>query len=409
MKIPVRLSSISIVTLLFVVAVIADQPVSAQTFSVLYNFTGGVDGGAPKAGLTMDNAGNLYGTTFQGGDSNCNFGLGCGTVFQLKHANSGWVLYKLQTFNITNGAMPVGRVIFGPDGALYGTAEGGGAIDLGVVFRLTPPPNPCRTASCLWTETILHSFGAGTDGVEPTSEVVFDHAGNIFGTTSFGGLDPCGCGTVYELTRSGSTWTENMLYSFIGGADGQIAYSRVVFDPAGNLYGTTESGGGVFDPGTVYKLTPSGGAWQESVIHYFGGPDGVTPYAGVVLDQAGNLYGGTSMASVYELSHGNWDLTVLYTFPFHNGEGNGPWADLSMDSAGNLYGTAMNGSSGCGEVFELSPQGSGWTETILHQFQRTDGCAPMSSVLIDASGNLYGTTSMGGPTHGGGVIWEITR
>lgn len=389
------------VTLLCLVAAITSQAAHAQTFSVLYNFSGGGPAGKnPQAGLSMDGAGNLYGTTTRGGDPDCDFGFGCGTVFRLKRTTHGWVYDLLQVFNGPNGLVPMDRVVFGPDGALYGTAPEGGDHSVGVIFRLTPPPTFCHAISCPWSETVLYQFQGGSDGGSPYSEVLFDAAGNFYGTAFNGG--GTGLGVVYKMTRSSGGWTYSAIYNFAGGQDGSGPYGGLTFDQAGNLYGTTYYGGGDPDVGTVYELTPSGNSWQETVLHRFNINDGLYSRAGLLFDQAGNLYGATQ-SNLFELSpaNGGWNFSVIYS-------GSGSESTLAIDSARNLYGTQYqtNQNQG-GEVFELSPQAGGWTYTTLHGFQGSDGRSPYSSVLIDAHGDLFGTT-MGGGTHEGGVIWEIT-
>jgi uncharacterized repeat protein (TIGR03803 family) len=383
--------------------VVATPAAHAQTFTVLHDFTNGQDGAYPEAGLTMDKAGNLYGTAWYGG-------LGQGTVFKL-NKSSGWTFKPLYSFpaNESDGARPQARVIVGPNGTLYGTTYSGGASGFGVVFNLRPRAR---------TETVLHNFTRNpVDGEFPGSgDVVFDQ-GNLYGTTITGGS--AGLGAVYELTPSG---TESVLYSFAGGNDGSYPYSGVIFDGSGNLYGTTTGGGNeacVGGCGTVYKMTPSGSGWTEEPIYRFtGGSDGAYPYGGLIFDQKGNLYGTTisggiigCSGTVFELrpkSDGSWKFKLLYSF---NGCG-GPSGSLTMDAAGNLYGiTAKNDCLGCstyGDVFELTPSGGGWTYTNLHAFlDGNDGGDPYGSVVLDANGNLYGT-AYGWGKYGYGVVWEIT-
>jgi uncharacterized repeat protein (TIGR03803 family) len=384
----------------------------AQTFQVIHNFTG-ADGAVPEADLTLDAAGNLYGTTSAGGG-------GQGTVFQLKHWQRNWLLNNLVVFNGNNGAYPYGGVVFGPDGALYGTA-GGGPGGYGVIYRLTPPATACKTALCPWVETILYEFAGGSDGASPTGKLTFDHAGNIYGTTYFGGA--FGEGTVFALTPSHGVWTHSVLYSFAGGDDGQNPYSSsgVVFDDVGNLYGTTSAGGtgcGGIGCGTVYQLTRAGSGWKENLLYSFqGGTDGDSPWGvGVIFDQSGNLCGATSengaggAGTVYELTPtgGSWTFALIYSL----GDGLGavgPRASLTMDATGNLYGTTVYyGAYDFGSVFKLTHSDSGWTYTSLYDFTAgSDGGEPTSAVAMDASGNLYGMTYTGG-TGGYGVVWEIT-
>lgn len=237
----------------------------------------------------------MYGTAVAGGMQACP-GYGCGTVFKLSHRSSGWVFDPLYSFEAGNdGDHPQARVIFGPDGRLYGTTSD--PSPFGAVFNLRPPPTACKTALCPWTHTVLHLF-AGSDGWGPTGDLVFDLAGNLYGTTFEGGSH--GQGAVYELTPSNGGWTESVLYSFMGGTDGENTNAGVIFDKFGNLYGTTTYGGmyncGNQGCGTVYELTPSGSGWTKTILYNFQGrSDGDFP-GGLVFDDSGNLYGTTSMA-----------------------------------------------------------------------------------------------------------------
>ena len=412
----------------------------AQTFSVIHTFTGNPDGAQPRAGLTLDHAGNLYGTTSIGGN-------GAGTVYRLRRFGSNWVYSILHSFlGGEDGEVPEARVIFGPDGALYGTTLQGGThqcgqgegAGCGSVFRLTPPPTFCRSVSCSWNLNALYSFpSSGGSGAWPTGDLIFDQQGNIYGTTVLGGTVRCmegfpflPCGTVYKLVRSPSgTWTETVLHIFMpDGSDAKTPASGVIFDGAGNLYGTAPAGGtgmcnvnGVTGCGAVYKLEPSGGNWTESLLYSFtGGGDGAHPFGGLVFGRMGNLYGATTGAGMngggtaYELtdSMGGWGFSLLYSF---SGNG-GPDASLTMDAAGNLYGTTgSDGAYGYGSVFKLSHSNGSWTYTSLYDFTGgSDGGYPSSNVLFDASGNLYGTASCGGNGNchinygGNGVVWEIT-
>jgi uncharacterized repeat protein (TIGR03803 family) len=359
----------------------------AQTYTVLHDFTGGADGEDPTAGLSMDRAGNLYGTTSAGGHGNV------GTVYRLQHKNSGWVFSTLYEFSITDGAEPQARVIVGPDGNLYGTTTSGGAAGKGTVFRLQPPPTFCRAISCPWRETVLHSFAGGSDGANPTyGDLAFDQAGNIYGTTPYGGSS--NCGVVYELFASGGGWTESILYTSACEYGGE-PYAGVTFDNAGNLYGTI-SGAGVSN-GAVYKLTHTGSGWVESTIYAFPFPGGA--YGGLTFDAAGNLYGISFFnPTVYELSpsNGGWSYRELYAIG-----GYGAVAQPTMDSAGNIYGTGVFSTP---QVFRLTPSDGMWT---LTGFDNTPGAEPFSNVLLDASGNLYVTASAFG-AHERGLVFEIT-
>jgi uncharacterized repeat protein (TIGR03803 family) len=393
--------------------IIAATPSAQAQFTVLHEFTNGPDGGEPAAGLSMDRAGNFYGTASTGGNTSgiCSYlpnPIGCGTVFKLSRKASGWVFTILYTFSGPDGAHPQARVIIGPDGTLYGTTYGGGSGDCngygcGTVFNLRPPASACKSALCPWTETVLYSFQGFTDGVEPTfAELVFDAAGNLYGTTPHGGQGDNG--TVYKLTPSNGGWTETVLYRFQGGDDGARPYAGVVFDHAGNLWGTTALGG-TYNNGTIYQLVPSGGGWTESVVYKFHGlSDGANPYAGLILGQYDNFYGATygyngTTPKVYELSpyNGGWMFTTLYSF----GADQGIIGKLAMDAAGNLYGTNYYDVP---EVFRLSPSNGGWTLTGSWSGV---GEAPSGNVIFDSSGNLYTTASNGG---GGevGLVFEIT-
>ncbi len=388
----------------------------AQTFDVLHSFTGGGDGASPGAGLTMDKGGNFYGTTEHGGPNGPN---GYGTVFKLTHKGSGWVLTSLYSFaGGDDGANPAARVIVGPNGTLYGTtAYGGGngcgGKGCGTVFNLRPPmSNPINVLSS-WTETVLYRFTGGNDGARPVGDLVFDQSGNIYGTTAGGGSSQEG--TVYELTPSNGDWTETVLWSFTGGNDGGKPAAGVIFDNAGNLYGTTQIGG-TNGFGSVFQLAAAGSSWSQSTVYSFqNGGDGASPVGGLILDSSGNLYGTAtskgqgSGGTLFELTpqqNGNWALTVLYAFVGQ--AGGGPQASLTMDDAGNLYGTTYkDGAYGSGSAFRLIPASGGWNYVDLHDFTSgSDGAQPVSNLVLDANGNLYGTAFAAGG-YGYGVIFEI--
>jgi uncharacterized repeat protein (TIGR03803 family) len=414
-----RYRAVFAITLLVgLTVIIASAASQAQTFTVIHNFTGGGDGGGPTAGVTVDTGGNLYGTTQNGGAD------GFGIVYRLKHSGSGWQVTPLYSFQGgSDGAGPNASVVFGPDGSLYGTTyEGGGRncnhTGCGTAFNLKPPLTVCKTALCPWSETVLYRFSGGNDGANPDAgDLIFDHAGNIYGTTLSGGSYPCqgsGCGTVFQLTHSGGGWTKSTAYDFTGGNDGGNPASGVVFDSVGNLYGTT-LGGGVYDAGAVFQLMKTENGWTENTLRSFttGDNNGYTLEAGVILDQSNNLYAATSTGgvgnggTVFELSQsdGGWSISLLYSL---GGGFFGPQASLVMDSAGNIYGTTLgDGECGYGNVFKLSPSNGGWTYTSLHDFAGgSDGRHPYSAVALDANGNLYGTT-YGGGSDGFGVVYEI--
>ncbi len=375
----------------------------AQTWTVIHSFSG-PDGSYPGAGLTMDAAGNLYGTASGGGTH------GHGTVFKLTHKPAGWIFTPLYSFAGPDGNGPSARVMIGPDGTLYGTTVYGGAAGYGTVFRLQPPAGFCRSFQCPWTETVLYSFRNGSDGGEPGwGDLAFDQQGNIYGTTSQGGYNgsSCygyGCGVLYKLTRSGGSWAYSVLYSFQGGNDGFRPIAGVIPDASGNLYGTTEAGG-PNESGTVYKLTSSGSGWTESILYDFPNfNDGGLPYGGLIFDRFGNLYGTTSIyglmdgGTVYELTpaNGGWNFSVLTAVSAYAG----PTASPSMDASGNLYGTISFGSF---EVFKVTHSGNDWIQT---QFQGgSDGT--VANVIVDSSNTVYGTDA--GGIHSMGSVFAITQ
>lgn len=378
------------------------------------NFTGGDDGALPYAGLTMDPAGNLYGTTENGGRA------GFGTVFKLAHKGSGWVLNPLYSFQGgSDGRNPQARVTIAPNGTLYGTTSAGGVSGCsngcGTIFHLSPPPTACTSALCPWTETVIYSFNPNIGGQPGIGSLVIDQLGNLYGT-ELGNQHFGFGGDVYELAYSNGQWTFDPLYTFISGETSNPT-GGVIFDDAGNLYGT--SGGAAFYNGAAFELTPEGQLWTENTLWGFclgGGNDGANPGAAVAFDQLSNLYGTTgttcmaAQGTVYELmkqSNGTWTESVLHFFS--GSDGDSPSGTLTFDSAGNLYGTTDGGGQhGLGTVFNLSPSGGQWILTDLHDFDGADGSQPLSSnVVLDANGNLYGTASQGG-VNGQGVVWEIT-
>lgn len=381
-------------------------PMYAQTLSVLQSF-GGENGNLPSTPV-LDKAGNIYGSTQQGGPGE--YG-GYGNVYKLAHAGSGWVLENLYNFTARDdGAYPQGGPTFGPDGALYGTASGGGAGGRGTVYKLQPPKSFCRSVSCPWNITVLYSFVGSAGGSDPNGNVVFDAAGNIYGTTYYGGADELG--TVWELTNVGGTWTESVLYSFAG-SDGSHPLSGVVVDAAGNVYGTTNSGG-PNNWGEVYELTHSGSGWALQILHAFQNQDdGRSPYGGLAFDGAGNLYGSAGNngqgfgGTIFQLSPssgGGWAFNLVYSLSGRMG----PEASLTIDAAGNVYGTTyMDGADEVGSVFKLSPSNGGWVYTDLHDFTNgKDGEVPSAAVVLGANGNVFGTAY--GGAFFDGVVFEIT-
>ena len=378
------------------------------------------DGYQPFAGLLIDQGGNLYGTTTEYlrrerlPDEASQRRMDPGT------------LYQFVDFGQT---IPQSRVVKGPGGALYGTTYTGGNSEdcwefgCGTVYALRPPQTVCRTVSCSWSASYVEFDG--TNGFFPGyGAPSFDAAGNMYVTTTEGGA--YFHGNVAQLTRSGGEWTITSIHDF-DGTDGYSPYSGVTIDAQGNLYGTTWYGGGQQGAGTVYRLTPSGSGWTFETLYTFqGGLDGKNPAGGLVLDQAGNLYGSTEQGgsgtggTIFELSPSGsgWNFTVLYSFS-GTGSTYGPVDTLAMDAAGNLYGTtASDGAHSQGSVFKLTRNNGNWTFTDLYDFTGgPDGGNPIGGVTLDPSGKMYGTTSAGGvqSSHcssenypGCGVVWEIT-
>ena len=305
-------------------------------------------------------------------------------------------LITLHSFTGDDGAHPQADLIADPAGNLYGTTPFGGAVGQGTVFRL----------DSYGTVTVLYSFTGGSDGAAPVAGLIADAAGNLYGTASRGGTGTFCCGTVFQLDSSG---TLTVLHSFTGGSDGGTPQAGLIADAAGNLYGTTSSGGAGY--GTVFQLTPSG---DLMVLHSFTLSDGTYPHAGLIADAAGNLYGTTldggafGYGTVFQLAP-DGTLTVLHSFT--RSDGTHPFAGLLSDAAGNLYGTTQLGGApgscndpdGCGTVFQLDSSG---VLTVLHTFTGgSDGARPEAGLIADAAGNLYGTTRFFG---GRGTVFQVT-
>jgi len=408
----------------------------AQTFMVLHTFTGGSDGSLPAHGLTRNAAGNLFGITqaggYHGGECAAD-NYGCGTAFELVHKSSGWVLNPLYTFQGgSDGDNPSGDIV-APDGSIYGITSAGGGygqcatrddqpLTCGIVFRLTPPASACKGALCPWNETILYRFTGMSDGGTPMGDPVFDEAGVLYGATELGGDPGCSgydCGTVFSLTPTDGGWAEAAVYTFTGYSDGNWPVGGVILDPNGNLYGTTEEGG-QYGYGTTFQLTQSGGSWSKNFLYQFGGGPGGQYASGKLLrDGAGNLYGttwtgGSGCGAVYELSpsNGSWNFSVLYNFT-GDGSSCGPMDGVIMDAEGNLYGTTYRtGAYQQGVVFKLTHTDSGWVYSSLHDFTGgADGGGP-NTLILGSDGNFYGETYAGGNNNGCdrfgcGVIFEI--
>jgi uncharacterized repeat protein (TIGR03803 family) len=399
-----------------------------STETVLYAFTGGDDGAVPTGSLIFDSAGNLYGTTLRGGGGvNEN-----GVVFELSPvAGDNWKENVIHAFGGHEGIEPFAGLTFDASGNLYGTTlQGGSGEGNGTVFKLTP-------SAGTWQLT-YYSFNQLDRGSYPTAGVVFDASGNLYGTTQMGGLVTCddgyGCGTIFRLSPGSRGGVSEKVHGFSDNGHISFPESPLTFDAAGRLFGTG-LGGGRSNLGIVFELTPTNdGKWTASTVHSFsGGADGAFPaYGGLVFDMAGNFYGTASGGGyeggacatyggcgvVFEMtpSLGGWTETVLYTFT-GGIDGGKPTAGVVLDASGNLYGTTPGGGigsctdqgiPGCGVVFELTPTASGWTQRVLWSFSGdNDGSEPIASVILDGAGNLYGTTQAGG-TYNSGVVFEVT-
>lgn len=395
---PGAAKALSILVLALVSAVLAASAAQAQTYKVLYSFTGGDDGKTPESSLMADAAGNLYGTTMFGG------AYGYGVAFKLDATGKETVLHAFT--GGADGAYSVGGLILDEAGNLYGTTEEGGDLGCnvghgcGIVFKLDPSG----------TEAVLYSFTDGTDGGYPSGPVLRDGAGNLYGTTSYGG-GGCECGVVFKLGTGG---TETALHTFTGGSDGAYPLAGLVRGAAGNLYSTTYLGG-TYGKGTVFGLDITG---NEVLLYSFtGGSDGGYPNAGLTLATTGNLYGtteeggdlacpsGYGCGTVYKVDASGKE-TVLYSFTGGT-EGSEPLGGLVIDPTGSLYGTTIaGGAPQLGVVFGLN---LAERETVLYTFSRgADGAAPFASLIHDAAGNFYGTAAYGGIGNNG-TVFEITR
>ena len=374
---------------------VATAPVQAQTFSLIHTFTGESDGGSPLSGLIIDKAGNLYGTASYGG------GAGYGVVLKLAVNGEETVLHNFA--GGTDGATPEGRLVRDAAGNLFGTTFGGGTSGDGTIFEINSKGK----------EIILHRF-TGANGAYPEAGLTMDAKGDLYGTTTAGGAN--GNGTVFKLEKNTKgKWIEHVLYSFGPGTDGTIPVAGITLDKAGNIYGTT-SAGGTYTYGTIFELTRGKTGWTESILHDFqDAADGGVPYAGLVFDQSGNIYGAATEANqqndggtVFQLTpaNGTWNFNVLYTLP---GWGiSGTFRDVLLDAAGNLYATThCDGSYSAGTVYELTPTSGTWTYTSLYVFTGgSDGEYSFSNLVFDKQGNLYGTTNTGGANYYG-VVFKI--
>lgn len=382
--------------------------VKASTTEVIYSFAGEEDGEYCDTDVAVDAQGNLYGTSVLGGE------FGGGTVWELSPVGGGWVHTVLYSFTGgADGGEPYKGVTLDSAGNLYGTAVTGGAGSCeggcGVTYKLTKSGNT-------WTQRVIHSFSGGADGSGPGSRIALDKRGNVYGMTPTGGAD--GLGTIYQLRpKPNGNFGLRVIHTFTGGADGSSGSAGKLVLRGGHIYGAATSGG-TNGSGAVFELTPTSvGEWDLKTLYSFQGvPDGVFPYGALLFDSAGNIfgttyYGGTAgLGAIYKLTPtvaGEWTETVLYSFQSGT-DGNSSISNLVSDAAGNLYGTTSEGGLGSGTIFELSPQpNDNWTESIPHSFQGSpDGAFPYAG-MVGSGAIFYGATVHGG-VNGDGAIYKFT-
>ncbi|HEX4157665.1 MAG TPA: choice-of-anchor tandem repeat GloVer-containing protein [Rhizomicrobium sp.] len=402
----------------------------------------GKDGGVPNAGLIADASGNLYGTTSYNGGVH-----GYGNVYELTRTKGGWKETDLYDFTGgADGAWPLDSLVFDAAGNLYGTAESGGQgqcvkgsqqwFGCGVVFELSP-------SGGAWQEKVLFSFVPGqVKGIIPVGGLVFDGSGNLYGTTwapgvdggprhsrrsgrvnpgTYWGCSDPGCGgTVFELSPTQNGWQEQDIYAFTGTSDGGVSQANLVFDAAGNLYGTTVYGGnsgcvGDYGCGVVFELSPGKNGWGESVLHAFSGSDGANPQGSLTFDGNGNVYstteagGASGDGTVFELLAGKHGWTENLLHSFTGTDGANPFAGVIIDAHGNLFGTTNQGGNGQyadGTAFELSPSKHAWKETLLHTFAYPDAQVPAAPLLALPKGRYIGT-AQGGGNYNFGAVFEL--
>ena len=402
---------------------------AASSGKIIYSFAGGADGAYPESDLILDAAGNLYGTTSAGGTSGC-YG-GCGTVFELARTKDGWKHQVLYSFagGSNDGAYPAAGLVFDSAGNLYGTTESGGSTyGYGTVFKLAPNSHGG------WSESILYSFAGHGEGMYP-SDLVFDGEGNLYGT-AYGGMDTrvcggpvwSGCGIVFSLTPgAGGTWTETTIYDFAGAPDAAVPIGPLVLGTDGSFYGASVYGGtgpciltdeGYSPPygcGTLYKLTPSGGNWTETVIYSFFRGRGFArnPSGGLHLENSGRIlgtstYGGDGDGAFFQLDETKkgWEQTILYRF-YGDPDGRNPVGRLATGPQGNLFGATVGGGAnfGGGSVFELERTTRGWKERVLLSLSSSDG-HPQAGPIVDSQGRVFGTTLYGGSAKSG-TVYEV--
>ncbi|HEY3637905.1 MAG TPA: choice-of-anchor tandem repeat GloVer-containing protein [Rhizomicrobium sp.] len=378
------------------------QPAEAKAFKVIYSFPAATDGAAPHAGLIQDSAGNLYGTTFYGGNTS----EGRGVAYKIAPGGAETVLHNFS--GGTDGGLPAG-LMRDSSGNLYGTTEQGGvdggcnSQGCGIVYKIDTSG----------TQTVLYTFSGFNDGAFPQAALIADKKGNLYSTTTGGGTTKNG--TVFKLTAKGK---EVVLHSFAGGSDGMSPIAGLIADKSGHMFGTTNLGGtgtgcGGFGCGTIYEIDAKG---TETVLYSFtGGSDGGKPVGGLLMDKSGNLFGttefyglnsgcgGTGCGTVFKLSSAG-ALTTLYTFT-GGSDGGQPVASLASDSSGNLYGTTLFWGQGYGVIFALAPNG---TENVLHSFTNgDDGAYPWGGLLMNKG--YFISSGSGGGSRDFGNVFKVRK
>jgi uncharacterized repeat protein (TIGR03803 family) len=399
-----------ILTISAAVAILAGAAWATTVPQIIYNFNGDSDGEYIDSDLIIDGAGNLYGTSVQGGD------FGSGTVFQLSPSPNGWVHTVLYSFTGgADGGEPYKGVTLDSHGNLYGTAVtgGGGSCEggCGVAYKLT-------NSGGAWTQAVIHTFTGGNDGSGPGSGLTLGSQGALYGMTPTGGAN--GLGTIFKLIpTSNGAWTLRVIHTFTGGEDGAGGSAGRLLPYKGSLYGVTTVGG-ANGKGIVFKLSHPAGGWQFTTLYAFlGQPDAGFPYGGLALDGQGNLYGTTyydganNLGSVYELARladGTWKEKVLYSFKGGT-DGSNSISNVVFDKTGALYSTTSAGgaSCDCGVIFKLTPGANGnWRETVTYRFKGApDGGFVYNGMVGDSAGNFYGATVHGG-TGDDGAIYKFT-
>jgi uncharacterized repeat protein (TIGR03803 family) len=399
-----------------VAALLVTSAWASPKFHVMHAFAGGNDPWGPTGVLTLDSAGNLYGTSFYGGSTDCG-GYGCGTVFRLTPKNGHWAETVLYNFpSLVSYAGASGPLAFDSAGNIYGIGifsyYDNGQFYGGELFQVLHDGGS-------YTGSTLHAFvGGNDDGSYPNPGLVRDGAGNLYGSTQQGG-DLNNNGVIFEFSPNGDgTWTETLLYQF-GQGKSYLPMGPMIIDKAGNLYGTT-TGGGAYGVGSVYKLSQANGVWTiESLYDFTPSPNYGEPPTpgGLVMDAEGNLYGNTQYDGVYGVGSlfkltptvGYWKFSLIHSFTGST-DGGYPVGGIAIDPQGNLYGTTYSGGLfQYGTVYKFSPGSKGsWSESVLHNFADTTDGYNAQGVILDSLGNIYGVTENGG-AHLDGVAYEITQ